>query len=63
MQPQREGYDEPEPTGHPGSTRAMYIVGWPVNRLPRSVQTKTTKTMNDSGRGWWVGYGEPGRRE
>ena len=35
MQPQREGYAEPEPTGHPDSTRAMYNFGWPVNRLPR----------------------------
>ena len=37
MQPQREGYDEPEPTGHPGSTQTIYSVGWPVNRLPRMV--------------------------
>ena len=36
MQPQREGYDEPEPTGHQDSTRTIYNVGWPVNRLPRS---------------------------
>ena len=35
MQPQREGYDEPEPIGHPDSVRAMYSVGWPVNRLAR----------------------------
>ena len=32
MWPQREGYDEPEPTGHPDSARAMYSAGWPVNR-------------------------------
>ena len=38
MWPQREGYDEPEPTGHPDSARAMYNFGWSVNRLPRVVQ-------------------------
>ena len=33
--PQREGYDEPEPNSNPDSTRVMYIIGWPVNRLLR----------------------------
>ena len=45
MQPQREGYDEPEPIGHPDSARTMYSIGWPVNRLLRVIY-RTLKEMD-----------------
>ena len=45
MWPRREGYDEPEPNGYPGSARVMYI-GWPVNRLPH--ETESEREQNNS---------------